>query len=131
IVQLYEYGIPLLYEKLEEVGDETSVQYTQVEGFIDAARSELIDIFKEMLAYYKNAILSGEGSVASHVEDFLSVMMEGLSERLLIKDYHSSYPVHEDLEMLRQAYPDMYPFYTDNFRVTRLFVDVIYLKTEH
>lgn len=36
--------------------------------------------------------------------------MDGLSEKLLIKDYHACYSVHEDLELLRQAYPDMYPF---------------------
>lgn len=113
IVQLYEHGIPLLYEKLEEMGDQTSVQYTQVEGYIDTARAELIDVFREVLAAYKNAILSGEGSMASHVENYLSVMMDGLSERLLIKDYHACYLVHEDLEMLRQAYPDIDTVKTD------------------
>ncbi|XP_061719107.1 activating signal cointegrator 1 complex subunit 2 [Cydia pomonella] len=113
IVQLYEYGIPNLYEKLKEVGDETSVAYTQVEGHIDTARAELIDIFREMLAVYKNAILNGEGSVSAHVEDYLAVMMDGLSERLLISDYHACYPVHEDLEMLKVAYPDIDPVKTD------------------
>ncbi|XP_075980422.1 activating signal cointegrator 1 complex subunit 2 [Anticarsia gemmatalis] len=113
IVQLYEYGIPLLYEKLEETGDQTSVQYTEVDGYIDSARAELIDVFREALAVYKNKIFSGEGSIASHVEDYLAVMMDGLSERLLIKDYHACYPVHEDLEMLRQAYPDIDSVKTD------------------
>ncbi|XP_063365773.1 activating signal cointegrator 1 complex subunit 2 [Cydia amplana] len=113
IVQLYEYGIPNLYDKLKEVGDETSVAYTEVEGHIDTARAELIDIFREMLAVYKNAILNGEGSVSGHVEDYLAVMMDGLSERLLISDYHACYPVHEDLEMLRVAYPDIDPVKTD------------------
>ncbi|XP_063625710.1 activating signal cointegrator 1 complex subunit 2 [Cydia splendana] len=113
IVQLYEYGIPNLYNKLKEVGDETSVACTEVEGHIDTARAELIDIFREMLAVYKNAILNGEGSVSAHVEDYLAVMMDGLSERLLISDYHACYPVHEDLEMLRVAYPDVDPVKTD------------------
>ncbi|KAF9421266.1 hypothetical protein HW555_002738 [Spodoptera exigua] len=113
IVQLYEYGIPLLYEKLEETGDQTSVTYTEIEGYIDTARAELIDIFREILAAYKSAIFSGEGSIANHVEDYLAVMMDGLSEKLLIKDYHSCYPVHDDLEMLRQAYPDIDTVKTD------------------
>ena len=60
IVQLYEYGIPLLYEKLEETGNQTSVTYTELEGYIDTARAELIDIFREILAAYKSAIFSGE-----------------------------------------------------------------------
>lgn len=60
IVQLYEYGIPLMYEKLEETGDETSVQFTEVEGHIDTARAELVDVFREVLAVYKNKIFSGE-----------------------------------------------------------------------
>lgn len=113
IVQLYEYGIPLLYEKLEETGNQTSVTFTEVEGYIDMARAELIDIFREVLAAYKSAIFSGEGSIASHIEDYLAVMMDGLSERLLIKDYHSCYPVHDDLEMLKQAYPEIDTVKTD------------------
>lgn len=60
IVQLYEYGIPHLYEKLIEVGDETSISYTEVEGYIDLARTEFIDLVKEILAVYKNAILNTE-----------------------------------------------------------------------
>ncbi|CAB3230207.1 unnamed protein product [Arctia plantaginis] len=113
IVQLYEYGIPLLYEKLEETGDETSVQFTEVEGYIDTARAELVDVFREVLAVYKNKIFSGQGTIESNVEDYLAVMMDGLSEKLLIKDYHTCYAVHEDMEMLRQAYPDIDTVKTD------------------
>ncbi|KOB65478.1 putative activating signal cointegrator 1 complex subunit 2, partial [Operophtera brumata] len=40
-------------------------------------------------------------------------MLDGLSERLLIKDYHACYPVHDDIEMLRQAYPDIDTVKTD------------------
>ncbi|CAG4994667.1 unnamed protein product [Parnassius apollo] len=112
-VQLYEYGIPKLYEKLEEVGDKSSNVYTEVEEYIDLARAELIDILREILAIYKNAIFSGEGSTASHVEDFLAVMMDALAEKLLIRDYHLCYPINEDLEMLRQAYPDIDTVKTD------------------
>lgn len=43
-----------------EVGDETSISYTEVEGYIELARIELIDIVKEVLAVYKNAILNRE-----------------------------------------------------------------------
>ncbi|CAH2238345.1 activating signal cointegrator 1 complex subunit 2 [Pararge aegeria] len=113
IVQLYEYGIPLLYEKLLEVADETSVTYTEVEGYIDLARAEFIDILREMLAVYKSAILNRDGSISSNVEAYLSVMLDALSERLLIKDYQMCYPVHEDLELLRQAYPDIDSVKTD------------------
>ncbi|XP_046969536.1 activating signal cointegrator 1 complex subunit 2 [Vanessa cardui] len=113
IVQLYEYGIPQLYEKLIEVGDETSVTYTEVEGYIDLARAELIDTLKEILAVYKDAIFNCEGNIASSVEAYLSVMMDALSERLLIKDYHACYQVHEDLELLKQAYPDIDTVKTD------------------
>ncbi|CAG9564867.1 unnamed protein product [Danaus chrysippus] len=108
VVQLYEYGIPQLYEVLMEVGDETSVTYTEVECYIDMTRSEIIDTFREMLAVYKNAIFSGDGNISSNVESYLSLIMEALSERLLIKDYHSCYPLHEDIDMLRQAYPNIH-----------------------
>ncbi|KAM3959656.1 activating signal cointegrator 1 complex subunit 2 [Aphomia sociella] len=109
IVQVYEYGVPLLYERLQEMCDATG----EVGAYVDAARAELVDCFREMLAIYKNAIFSGEGNIATHVEDYLAVMMDGLSEKLLIRDYHACYPVHEDLEMLRQAYPDIDSVKTD------------------
>ncbi|XP_026756130.2 activating signal cointegrator 1 complex subunit 2 [Galleria mellonella] len=109
IVQLYEYGVPLLYERLQEVGGETQ----EVSSYVDAARAELVDCFREMLAIYKSAIFSDESNVSTHVEDFLAVMMDGLSEKLLIRDYHACYPVHEDLEMLRQVYPDIDSVKTD------------------
>ncbi|CAH2043198.1 unnamed protein product, partial [Iphiclides podalirius] len=114
IVQLYEYGIPKFYEKLEEFGDKLGGgKVTEVVTHVDLVRSELIDILREILAIYKNAIFSGEGNVAAHVEDFLAVMMDALAEKLLIRDYHLCYPVNEDLEMLRQAYPDIDTVKTD------------------
>lgn len=60
IVQLYEYAVPQLYEKLDEVGDQTSICHTEVQSYIDMVRAEIIDILKETLAVYKNAILNGE-----------------------------------------------------------------------
>ncbi|XP_052743467.1 activating signal cointegrator 1 complex subunit 2 [Bicyclus anynana] len=112
IVQLYEYGIPQLYETLLEL-EEEGTQAEEVEGYIELARAEFIDILREMLAVYKNAIFNGEGSVASNVEAYLSVMMEALSERLLIRDYQQCYPVQEDLEVLKQVYPDIDSVKTD------------------
>ncbi|KAL4705175.1 hypothetical protein ACJJTC_018421, partial [Scirpophaga incertulas] len=113
IVQLYEHGVPLLYEKLAEVGDSESNPYVEVEGYIDDARAELIDILRETLAVYKNAIFNGEGSIAGHVEDYLGAVMEALAERLLLRDYHARYPLHEDLDLLRQACPDIDTVKTD------------------
>ncbi|CAH0679965.1 unnamed protein product [Chilo suppressalis] len=113
IVQLYEYGVPLLYEKLQEVGDPTSVTSVEVEAFIDSARAELIDIFREALAVHKNAIFSGQGNVSTHVELYLSLIMDGLSERLLMRDYHACYPLQDDIDALKQAYPQIDPVKTD------------------
>ncbi|XP_050664663.1 activating signal cointegrator 1 complex subunit 2 [Leptidea sinapis] len=113
IAQLYEYGIPHLYEKLEEIGDQSSSSYTELEGYIDLSRSELIDVIREILAVYKSYILSGEGNISQNMEAYLSVMMQALSENLLIRDYHVCYPVHDDLEMLKQAFPDIDTVKTD------------------
>ncbi|KPJ12859.1 Activating signal cointegrator 1 complex subunit 2 [Papilio machaon] len=123
IVQLYEYGIPKLYERLGEAGPgaeqtgqgagQTGQGAGQGEAHLELARAELIDILREMLAVYKNNIFSGEGSISGHVEDFLSLVLDALSEKLLIRDYHLCYPLHDDLEVLRQAYPDIDTVKTD------------------
>ncbi|XP_026326333.1 activating signal cointegrator 1 complex subunit 2, partial [Hyposmocoma kahamanoa] len=106
IVQLYEYGIPPLYEKLQELND-SSPECAEIEVFIDSARAELIDIFREILAVYKNNIFNGEGNISQHVESYLTILLEGFTERLLVRDYNVCYPLHEDIEMLKQAYPEI------------------------
>ncbi|XP_013140995.1 PREDICTED: activating signal cointegrator 1 complex subunit 2 [Papilio polytes] len=115
IVQLYEYGIPQLYERLGagQTAHGAGPGAGQTEGHLELARAELINILREMLAVYKNNIFSGEGSIASHVEDFLSLVLEVLAEKLLIRDYHLCYPLNDDLELLRQAYPDIDTVKTD------------------
>ncbi|XP_049876018.1 activating signal cointegrator 1 complex subunit 2 [Pectinophora gossypiella] len=113
IVQMYEYGIPMLYTKLKEVGDRRSTGYPAAERHIAMARGELVDMFREVLAHYKNAIFSGQDNVSLYVEQYLSAMMDALSERLFMRDYNACYPVHEDIEMLRQAYPEIDTVKTD------------------
>ncbi|XP_072944768.1 activating signal cointegrator 1 complex subunit 2 [Epargyreus clarus] len=113
VAQLYEHGIPHLYEKLEEIGDESSAAYSEVERYLDMARAEFIDLFREVLAVYKNCIFNGEGSVSSHVEAALALVLEALAERLFVRDVHAAAPLHDDLELLRQAYPDIDTVKTD------------------
>jgi hypothetical protein len=57
---VYEYGVPPLSEKLEQVVDEASLASVELRAHLDAARAELIDVLREALAVHKNAIFNGE-----------------------------------------------------------------------
>ncbi|VVC95631.1 unnamed protein product [Leptidea sinapis] len=65
IAQLYEYGIPHLYEKLEEIGDQTSSSYTELEGYIDLSRDTVKTDFI-LQAIYSN--LHEDQPEPTHIE---------------------------------------------------------------
>lgn len=112
ITQLYEYAIPQLYEKVDEIGGNKD-SCARMNGYIDSIRMELIDTFRETLASHKYSIFSTEVDIEHHVEEYLALMMDGLSESLFIKDYDASYPVTEDIEMLKLACPNIDTVKTD------------------
>jgi hypothetical protein len=41
----------------------------------------------------------------------VGVLTECLTEKVFICDYHSAYPVGEDLDAVSQVCPEMYPLY--------------------
>jgi hypothetical protein len=52
-----------------------------------------------------------EAEVKRHVDDYVGVLTECLSEKVFIHDYHSAYPVDQDLDAMSQVCPEMYPLY--------------------
>jgi hypothetical protein len=41
----------------------------------------------------------------------VGVLTECLSEKVFIRDYHSAYPIDQDLDAMSQVCPEMYPLY--------------------
>jgi hypothetical protein len=50
-----------------------------------------------------------EAEVKRHVDDYLGVLTECLSEKVFICDYHSAYPVDLDLDAVSQVCQEVYP----------------------
>jgi hypothetical protein len=52
-----------------------------------------------------------EVEVKQYVDDYVGVLTECLAEKVFICDYHSAYPIDQDLDTMSQVCPEMYPFH--------------------
>jgi hypothetical protein len=68
--------------------------------------------------YYSDTITEVE--VKRYVDDYLGVLTECLTDKIFIHDYHSAYPVDQDLDTMSQVCPEMYPLYRLMKSVTNL-----------
>lgn len=51
-----------------------------------------------------------EEEIKGCVDNFLAVLSEFLADKVFIQDYNKVYPVDNDLSMLSQICPELYPF---------------------
>jgi len=59
--------------------------------------------------HYSDTITEAE--VKRYVDEYVRVLTECLTERIFICDYHSAYPVDQDLDTMSQVCPEMYPLH--------------------
>lgn len=51
-----------------------------------------------------------ESEVRNCIDEYLNLLMNAISEKEFIIDYHEFYPVNVDLETISILCPEMYPF---------------------
>lgn len=114
IVDLYENTVPQMYQKLDMLanGEDTQPIYLDLKHKLDVTRVELLKIFRYCLATCVNAIVEKidtitEDEVKRYVDDYVGVLTECLTEKVFICDYHSAYPVDQDLDTMSQVCPEM------------------------
>jgi hypothetical protein len=67
----------------------------------------LIDVKLRFLYHCSDTITEAE--VKRYVDDYVGVLTECLTEKVFIRDYHSLYPIDQDLDAMSQVCPEMYP----------------------
>jgi hypothetical protein len=67
----------------------------------------LIDV-KLRFLYHRSGTTT-EAEVKRCVNDYVEVLTECLTEKVFIRDYHSLYPIDEDLDAMSQVCAEMYP----------------------
>jgi hypothetical protein len=61
------------------------------------------------ISFYHYSDIITETEVKSYVDDYVGVLTECLTEKMFICDYHSTYPIDQDLDAMSQVCPEMYP----------------------
>ncbi|XP_021932791.1 activating signal cointegrator 1 complex subunit 2 isoform X2 [Zootermopsis nevadensis] len=114
LVHFYENTVPQMYRKLEILGnkDETQPIYVSLKHKLDVMRVELLKVFRNCMATSLNSFLEKidsvtEAEVKRHVDDYVGVLSECLSEKMFIHDYHLAYPIDQDLDAMSQVCPEM------------------------
>lgn len=52
-----------------------------------------------------------EAEIKEHVDNYLGILLDALSEKQFIDDYHRMYPIDMDLDVLAHICPEVYPFW--------------------
>ncbi|PSN41849.1 hypothetical protein C0J52_16232 [Blattella germanica] len=114
IVHFYENTIPEMYRKLSVLSDkdDTIHEYVDLKSKLDIMRPEWLKVFRLCIATCINEISMNvdtltEAIVKKNVDDYVGILTECLSEKVFITDYHSAYPVDQDLDTLSQLCPEM------------------------
>lgn len=51
-----------------------------------------------------------ESEIRNCIDEYLNLLMNAISEKEFIIDYHEFYPINVDLETVSTLCPEMYPF---------------------
>lgn len=51
-----------------------------------------------------------ESEIRNCIDEYLNLLMNAMSEKEFIIDYHNFYPINVDLETVSTLCPEMYPF---------------------
>lgn len=115
IAHFYENTVPQMCRKLEMLAnkDDTQPTYVELKHKLDVTRVELLKVFHNCLVTCLNSLLEqidtiAEAEVKRHVDDYVGVLTECLTEKVFIRDYHSLYPIDQDLDAMSQVCPEMY-----------------------
>ncbi|KAJ9593726.1 hypothetical protein L9F63_014699, partial [Diploptera punctata] len=114
IVHFYENTVPQIYRKLSVLADKEEMchMYVDMKNKLDMMRVELLRVFRHCLTSCLNPIFEKvdtltEAEAKRNVDDYVGVLTECLSEKVFIRDYHSIYPVDQDLDAMSQVCPEM------------------------
>lgn len=62
----------------------------------------------KFLCIFRNTIVESE--LRKYVDEYLNTLINAISEKEFIIDYHRLYPIKPDLENLCKLCPEVYPF---------------------
>ncbi|XP_047107899.1 activating signal cointegrator 1 complex subunit 2 isoform X6 [Schistocerca piceifrons] len=114
LVKFYEYAIPEVYENLEILVNKEgcSSKYIELKTNLDIIRTELLKSYRYIVSSTINTVmeereLHSEEVTKKKLEEYISVLTDTASEKIFMRDYHSTFKVDTDIDILMQICPDI------------------------
>ncbi|XP_073828498.1 activating signal cointegrator 1 complex subunit 2-like [Musca autumnalis] len=108
IANFYDNTVPFLYKNIYVINEQSKSLL-----WINHARLQFLKAFRSIAYSYVETVLAKPEAGLLASEDFIGLMTECLSEQTFVVDYERHYPLSFDVEILKQACPDLDGFKTD------------------
>ncbi|XP_020290322.1 activating signal cointegrator 1 complex subunit 2 isoform X2 [Pseudomyrmex gracilis] len=114
IVSLYGNTIPQMYQKLDKLAlnDENMPKYIELKHRLDVTRIEMLELYRIIIyepisnIREKNNTIP-ESELRRYIDEYLNTLINAISEKEFIIDYHRLYPIKPDLESLCKLCPEV------------------------
>ncbi|XP_067213131.1 activating signal cointegrator 1 complex subunit 2 isoform X2 [Linepithema humile] len=114
IVLLYGNTIPEMYKKLDKLAynEENMPKYIELKHRLDVTRVEILNLFRiilyePILDIFKKLNTITEDETRNCIDEYLNLLMNAISEKEFIVDYHQFYPIGDDLETVSKLCPEI------------------------
>uniref|UniRef100_A0A8C1WNX3 Activating signal cointegrator 1 complex subunit 2 n=1 Tax=Cyprinus carpio TaxID=7962 RepID=A0A8C1WNX3_CYPCA len=105
----YEMAVPDLEKAVKKRNFNKSLQEDMWRR-ISHSRKKMVEIAHLMLQHTcLQPILEGSENMVSYVEDLLQNFTAFLQEKRFLADYDEQFPIADDISLLQQAFPHLYP----------------------
>ncbi|RLU22676.1 hypothetical protein DMN91_004954 [Ooceraea biroi] len=114
IISFYGSTIPEMYKKLDKLAynDDSMPKYMELKHRLDVTRVELLNLYRiivyePILNIQEKINTITESEIREYIDAYLDLLMNAISEKEFIMDYHQFYPINCDLETISKLYPEI------------------------
>lgn len=114
IVSLYGNTIPEMYKKLDKLAysEENMPKYIELKHRLDVTRVEMLNLYRiityEPILHIQEKLNTiTEGEIRKYIDEYLDLLMNAISEKEFIMDYHQFYPIDLDLATITNLCPEI------------------------
>ncbi|XP_011252565.2 activating signal cointegrator 1 complex subunit 2 isoform X1 [Camponotus floridanus] len=114
LVIFYGNTIPEMYKKLDKLAynDENMPKYIELKHRLDVTRVEVLNLYRiivyePILNIQEKVNTITESEVRNYIDEYLNLLMNAMTEKEFIIDYHEFYPINVDLANLSTLCPEI------------------------
>ncbi|TGZ50248.1 activating signal cointegrator 1 complex subunit 2 [Temnothorax longispinosus] len=114
IVSLYGSTIPEMYKKLDKLAynEESMPKYIELKHRLDVTRVEMLNVYRiiiyePILNIQEKLNTITEDEIRNCIDEYLNLLINAISEKEFIIDYHQFYPIDIDLKNMTKLCPEV------------------------